>query len=625
MKKLRLISAGMTFILVSILIVHAQETADSSSDLAAELQAIESMPTISASQLAASGLQGTFYSAQHAPGTEGEWPPLPGDWLSLPVWEIDTNLFLIDDLDYDYATTQSTTKSSGLHTLDEGDFTPMDGGVSFDTNGLYLQIMDVTNGVADFTLNNAADEVYEVMSKTDLTATNWTIEQAVWPTNATAMPFTVQDEGRTNLFVWAMDWTGVTENGNTTPDWWFWENFGTVALSDTNLDNQGNTLLYDYENGIDPNVISFSLSTTNNYVNSMSAPLQVNVTTGVPSYFAVLVDDTNFSDANWQPYTSSNITANLGLNVGGHDVWVGLKGLAPNATQAWQWKRLTLLQPPVLVITNPATYTVDEPMIQIYGYCQDSLASISYDISNAASVFTNQPSEITDRYYDTNVWDFTTNYFECLDVPLTNGLNTITIHATDLAGDITTTNFNFTLDYSGKTNPPVVQITWPTNGTEISGSNFTCRGMIDDPTATVMAQMVDTNGNTNVFYGLVERNGKFWLENLPLNAGTNVFPITVTDAANNITTTNISVIQSALVLTINPVSPDSQLWQPTVNLTGTISDSTYAVWVNGVKGTNYENGTWSANNVPVNSGGTASFTATAYAPTEQQPDGSYGN
>jgi hypothetical protein len=62
-----------------------------------------------------------------------------------------------------------------------------------------------------------------------------------------------------------------------------------------------------------------------------------------------------------------------------------------------------------------------------------------------------------------------------------------------------------------------------------------------------------------------------------------------------------------------------------VNLTGTISDPTYAVWVNGVKGHNNGNGTWSANNVPVNSGGTASFVATAYAPSDQQPDGSYGN
>jgi hypothetical protein len=48
------------------------------------------------------------------------------------------------------------------------------------------------------------------------------------------------------------------------------------------------------------------------------------------------------------------------------------------------------------------------------------------------------------------------NYFECLDVPLKNGLNVITIHATDLAGNTTTTHFNFTLDYlSPRFRPPI--------------------------------------------------------------------------------------------------------------------------------------------------------------------------
>jgi len=71
--------------------------------------------------------------------------------------------------------------------------------------------------------------------------------------------------------------------------------------------------------------------------------------------------------------------------------------------------------------------------------------------------------------------------------------------------------------------------------------------------------------------------------------------------------------------------PDSQLWQPTVNLTGTIGDSNQAIWVNGVKGRNHGDGTWSAAKVPVSQGGTASFIVTAYGPTEPQPDGSLGN
>ena len=78
------------------------------------------------------------------------------------------------------------------------------------------------------------------------------------------MPFNLAQGGRSDLFVWAMDWTGVTHGGNTTPDWWFWENFGTTALSDTNLDSGGfDTLADDYQNGVDPNPISFDVQFDN--------------------------------------------------------------------------------------------------------------------------------------------------------------------------------------------------------------------------------------------------------------------------------------------------------------------------------------------------------------------------
>ena len=59
------------------------------------------------------------------------------------------------------------------------------------------------------------------------------------------------------------------ENGNTTPVKRFWECFGRLDLSDTNLDSQGNPSLYDYTNGLDPNVISFSISATNHDVNDL--------------------------------------------------------------------------------------------------------------------------------------------------------------------------------------------------------------------------------------------------------------------------------------------------------------------------------------------------------------------
>ena len=175
------------------------------------------------------------------------------------------------------------------------------------------------------------------------------------------------------------------------------------------------------------------------------------------------------------------------------------------------------------------------------------------------------------QYYDTTTWEFTTNTFQAFDVVLTNGVNTFTLHATDLAGNVNTFVTNITLDYSAKTNSPAIQITWPTNGTEISGNKFTVDGQVNDPTVTVAATITDTNGDTNTVNGLVERTGKFWVENLPLNSGTNTVTLTVSDTAGNVNTTNFNVVQSAVTLTLNQVSDPQQLWQPTVNLTGTVS------------------------------------------------------
>jgi hypothetical protein len=351
--------------------------------------------------------------------------------------------------------------------------------------------------------------------------------------------------------------------------------------------------------------------------------VQAIVTSGPATAMAVLVNDTNLADAIWIPFSSVPLVL-LGTNDGVYQVTFGFIG--SDGQTNWTSESITIdTVPPQLVITSPTNSTLTQPVIQLTGYSQKALALINYDITNATGFQTNQMAFVTSQFTDTNLWKFTTNYFQAFDVPLTNGLNIITFHATDHAGNSTVLITNFTVDYSSKTNPPAVQINWPQNGAQISGTYFTLDGQVDDPTATVKVQIVSTNTTTNTVSGLVGRDGIFWVENLPLNAGTNALTLTVTDAAGNSSVTNISVIQSALTLTMNPVTPDSQLWQPTVNLNGAISDAGYAVWVNGVKGTNNGDGTWSANNVPTTQGGTTSFTVTGYAPNEQQPDGSYGN
>lgn len=501
-------------------------------------------------------------------------------------------------------------------------------GYSFDTNQLWLEITNVPNGSFSYNLHNATNFVYAIETTTDLNQL-FTVETEIFPADTNCQPFTLQNNDRQYLFVRAMDWTGVDSDGDGVPDWWAWEYWGTANLMDNNLDysGNGNTFSQDYSNNVTPTVFAFTgIAVTNNYVNTSQPVVQLNVA-GNPYYIAVSVDDTNFqTDAVWQPYSGSNMVVNLGMTEGWKTIYIGLRGHGDDPINAvWQGKRFKLdYTPPALFITNPVNTTVDIPMIQLQGFSPEALSSISYDLTNAAGLLTSQQILVLNQYYDTNTFEFTTNIFQAYDVVLTNGVNTFIFHATDLAGNTTTASYSVSLDYSAKTNPPSVKVTWPQNGTQVSGISFTVDGQVSDATITVSATITDTNGDINTVNGLVERTGKFWLENLPLNSGTNTVTLTATDAAGNMTTNIFNVIQSALTLTMNPVTPDSQLWQPTVNLTGSISDATYAVWVNGVKGHNNGGGAWSASNVPVDSGGTATFTATAYAPNEQQPDGSYG-
>jgi len=507
------------------------------------------------------------------------------------------------------------------------------GGYCFDTNGLWLDITNVSVGLAFANLHNGTNYVYEIFTKTNLLQATWDIAGEVFPTDTNCNPFTVAASpggDPASQFLWARDWTGITSLGNTVPEWWFWKYFGTTNLSDATLDSGGNnTLLYDYTIHQAPaNAIQFTVAVTNNYVATANAPAQIALESGIPGYIAIAVDNTNYLNAtNWTVYTSANITVPLGATEGWHDVWIGLCGHTDAASAAvWQWKRLKLdTTPPPLVITGPTNGTVNVPMIQLTGYSPEALSGISYDITNALGLATNQQVLVLEQSYSTNTWEFTTNTFQAFDIPLTNGVNAITLHATDLAGNTSTLSTNFTLDYSSKTNPPTVQITWPQNGTEVSGSGFTMDGQVADATVTVAATIADNSGNTNTVRGLVERNGRFWVQNLPLSSGTNIVTLTVTDAAMNSAITNITVVQSAVTMTLDSLPDPQQLWNPTVNLTGTISDPTYAVWVNGVKGHNKGDGTWYAHNVPTTPGGVASFTVTAYSPDETQPDNSHGN
>ena len=410
------------------------------------------------------------------------------------------------------------------------------------------------------------------------------------------------------------------------PDWWEVEYFGRAGLDpEFQLAGDGFTLLLDYQRSRDPNAINFSLSATNQYVNTNTVPVQINVVSGEPAFMAIMIENPNrpdakyqpygttlnFSNATWQPY-SPNIIASLNSGDGGYNVRVAVKGLSPDAQTTWQPMPLILdTVPPVLVVTNPVANVVAEPMIQLQGYANESLGSLTYDISNATGIWTNLTGFVTGQFCDTNLQAITTNWFQCYDIVLaTNGSNVIVLHATDLAGNPFTTNLGFTVDSSLDTNPPVFTLAWPQDGTVISGTNFILQGMVSDPMARVIISIADNDGNTNTVAGVVTRTGQALADNIPLGKGTNIVVVTTTDTAGS-NVTHFSVIKNDLGLTLNPLM-DNQLNQSFVTVSGSIGNPGDTVMVNGLTATVNGDGVWTVEDVPVSSSGQAILSAAVY-------------
>ena len=416
-------------------------------------------------------------------------------------------------------------------------------------------------------------------------------------------------------------------HGSEIPNWWEIKYFNQVGMNpEFQPVGDGMTLLLDYKNNKDPNVIDFTLSAKNRYVNSAAVPIQINNLKGIPALMSVVVRTTNYvvdpdkffnvtnmlADAVWRPY-ETNIVVSMDLVDVNYYVWVGLQGRENGATKTWHQLTLTAdTSPPVLVITNPVLSTVSTPIIQVQGLANESLSLLTYDISNAAGLVTNLTGYTTELIFDTNRLAFTVIGFQCYDVALTNGLNTITLHATDLVGNVTTTNFCVTLDYSNDFTPPVFEVVWPTDGTYISGTEFDLQGQLDDATATVTATIVDATGTTNVVAGVVDRIGRVRVKHLPLATGANTLMLTTTDAAGNSSTSSETLYQGAVRVTLDPLA-DTQLNQSLVMASGTVSSPGATVIVNGILATveSTDNGTgsynWSAVNVPVSPYGLAAF------------------
>ena len=152
----------------------------------------------------------------------------------------------------------------------------------------------------------------------------------------------------------------------------------------------------------------------------------------------------------------------------------------------------------------------------------------------------------------------------------------------------------------------MLTLIWPTNNCEVAGDNFELQAQVDDNNATIKTTIKNSQGRIHEGYAIVERNGKVWVKNLPVNQGSNEVTVVATDAAGNSSTNRFTVSRCSVTVTMQPLGPD-QLNKPLVNVHGTVSDATCSVKVNGVEATVHTNGTWDAQNVRVSPTGIAQF------------------
>ncbi|WP_347017042.1 BapA prefix-like domain-containing protein [Acinetobacter seifertii] len=191
---------------------------------------------------------------------------------------------------------------------------------------------------------------------------------------------------------------------------------------------------------------------------------------------------------------------------------------------------------------------------------------------------------------------------------LTDGPHTITVTATDPAGNVGTTNAVVTVD----TTAPVVAL----NDVLTNDSTPALTGTVTDPTATVVVTVDGVN------YPATNNGDGTWTladNTLPtLTDGPHTITVTATDPAGNVGTGSavLTVDTTAPVVALNDVlSNDS-----TPALTGTVTDptATVVVTVDGVNypATNNGDGTWTLadNTLPVLADGPHTITVTATDP-----------
>ncbi len=226
----------------------------------------------------------------------------------------------------------------------------------------------------------------------------------------------------------------------------------------------------------------------------------------------------------------------------------------------------------VVVDTLPPVFTLDSPVDQTL--VRQSSVFVSGTVSDPTATVTvsGLPATLTPGGFQ-------------VEAPLQEGANTLTVTATDPAGNTTT----FSVQVGSDTVAPQIAIVTPPTGALLAQSPVMVTGTIDESTAVVTVAGVAANVASGSFFA-----------DVPLVEGGNVLTATAVDPAGNSG-------QSAVLVTLDTTPPVVRITTPahgsvvytdTVAVTGTVDDSAAAVVVSG-QPVAVTAGQWSLASVPV--------------------------
>lgn len=199
---------------------------------------------------------------------------------------------------------------------------------------------------------------------------------------------------------------------------------------------------------------------------------------------------------------------------------------------------------PVLIITAPANgFVTGAAAVTVSGTATDSSGIQSVKVNGTAvTVGAN------------GAWSAL--------VSLSNGSNTITVVATDTAGNATTETRTVIRDSTA----PTIALTSPTAGQMVSNAAFTVTGTVSDNRGV---SGVTVNG------GVATVNGGTFLRAITLAEGANTITAIASDEAGNTATATGSVLLDTIPPALNVTYPAGNLItnNRTMTVTGTASDS----------------------------------------------------